>query len=162
MKKLVSLMLCAIILFSCCVFQTSAVNDGDFVPGIINYSLISPVIDDFDETNETRATGLIMSYALGLSVTGTTLKIRAETYCISEVVKSGFKNLVVQRRVAGSTSWSEYYDYGDLYNDSYAALLSTSLVVPSGYQYRLSCKHYAKKSLLVTQSVSNTSNIVSV
>lgn len=162
MKRFISLMLCAIILFSCCVFQASATNEEEFLPHIVYFSLTSSGYETVDDSAESRATGLITSYKLSLSTTGTTLNIRAETYCIPDVVKSGFKDLVVQRRVAGSTSWSDYYDYGDLYNDTYGAGLTTYLVVPSGYQYRLSCKHYAKKSLLVTQSISNTSNVVGV
>lgn len=162
MKRFISLMLCAIILFSCCVFQSSAVSEKDFVPYVIDYSLTSPIYDVATESSESRATGLIMSYALGLSVTGTTLNIRAETYCMPEVVKSGFKNFVVQRRKATSATWSDYYDYGDLYNETFASSITTTLAVQSGYQYRLSCKHYAKKSLLVTQSISNTSNVVLV
>ncbi len=162
MKKLVSLMLCAVVLFSCCVCQSGAVSEEDFVPYVVDFSLISPTFEGDNRAGESRVSGLIMSYALDLSVSGTTLKIYAETYCIGDVVKSGFKNLVVQRKTAGSSSWSDYYNYGDLYKDSYASFLSTSLVVPPGYQYRISCKHYAKKSLLLTENISNTSNIVSV
>lgn len=161
MRRFVSLMLCGVLLFSCCAFQTSAVNDEDIIPYVVDFSLTPPTCDS-TETNGVRASGLITSYKLGLSVTGTTLYIRAETYCIPEVVRSGFKNFVVERRKSSSSSWSEYYYYGDLYNDTYGAVLSTTLVVQSGYQYRITCKHYAKKSLLVTQSVSNTSNVVLV
>lgn len=154
MKKIGSLVFCLILLFTCCVSQVNAVEDYNVDDRLI--------CEDTDSSNSSRATGLIMVYSLNLSATGNTLKIYAETYCAAEVVKSGFKDLVVQRRKAGSTSWSDYYDYGDLYNDTYSASIVTTLVVPSGYQYRLSCKHYAKKSLLVTQSVSNTSNVVGV
>ena len=159
MKKTFSLILCLILMVSCFSVQSSAVSENDAQPRVIDFSLTTP---NYSLGNETRATGLILFYSLNLSASGSTLTIRAETYCNAEVVKSGFKNLVVQRRKAGSTSWSDYYDYGDLYNDTYSASIVTTLVVPSGYQYRLSCKHYAKKSLLVTQSVSNTSNVVGV
>lgn len=154
MKKIGSLVLCLILLFTCCVSQVNAVEDYNVDDRLI--------CEDTDSSNSSRATGLIMVYSLNLSVTGNTLKLYAETYCAAEVVKSGFKNLVVQRRKAGSTSWSDYYDYGDQYADSYSASFGATLVVPSGYQYRLSCKHYAKKSLLVTQSIANTSNVVGV
>lgn len=163
MKRLVSLLLSAIILFTCCMFQTSAVNEEDFVPYVIDFSLATaPDFETESEAAENRASGLILIYGLEISVTGTTLKIRGETYCNDEVVKSGFKNLVVQRKKTTDTSWSDYYDYGNLYNSSYSATLSTTLAVTSGYMYRVSCKHYAKKSLLVTQSISNTSNVVIV
>ena len=162
MKRLVSLLLCAIVLFACCIVQTSAVNEEEFVPHVIDFSLTSSALEKESEVAENRASGLILSYGLEISVTGTTLKIRAETNCIASVVKSGFKNFVVQRKKATSTTWSDYYDYGDLYNDSYSASVNTTLAVASGYEYRVSCKHYAKKSLFVTQSISNTSNVVAV
>lgn len=161
MKRLVSLLLSAIVLFTCCVFQTSAINEENFVPYVIDFSLTSPAFEKESEVSENRASGLILIYGLEISVTGTTLKIRGETYCEGSVVKSGFKNLVVQRKKPSSTAWSDYYDYGDLYNNSYSATLSTTLAIESGYEYRVTCKHYAKKSLLVTQSISNTSNVVS-
>lgn len=162
MKRSVSLLLCIIVLFTCCVFQTNAINEEDFIPYVIDLSLTSSIYKNEYESTEIRATGLIMSYGLEISATGTTIKIRGETYCAGSVVKSGFKNLVVQRKKASSSSWSDYYDYGDLYNSSYSATLSTTLAVASGYEYRVTCKHYAKKNLLMTQSISNTSNVVSV
>lgn len=162
MKRLFSLLLCAIVLFTCCVFQTSAVNEEKFVPYVIDFSLTSPIYENADKSVESRASGLILSYGLAVSITGTTLKIRGETYCITDVVKSGFKNLVVQRKKTTSTTWSDYYDYGDIYSDTYSTSINTTLAVASGYEYRVTCKHYAKKSLLVTQSISNTSNIVTV
>lgn len=160
MKRLVSLLLCAIVLFSCCVCQASAADEENFVPYVIDFSLTAPVYEN--ESVESRVSGLILSYGIQLLVNGTTLKILAETNCVSNVVKSGFKNFVVQRKKVTSATWSDYYNYGDLYNESYSASVNTTLVVESGYQYRVSCKHYAKKNLLMTQSISHTSNVVSV
>lgn len=162
MKRLVSLLLIAFILFTCCVFQTNAINEEKFIPYVIDLSLTSPIYENANESTESRATGLIMSYGLEISATGTTIRILGETYCAGSVVKSGFKNLVVQRKKVSSSTWSDYYDYGDLYSDTYAASVNTTLAVESGYEYRVTCKHYAKKNLLVTQSISNTSNVVSV
>lgn len=160
MKRLISLLLCAIILFSCCVFQSGAVDEDNFVPYVIEFSLTSPVYEN--ETAESRVSGLILSYGLYLSVSGTTLEIQGQTNCVSNVVKCGFKNFVIQRKKVTSATWSDYYDYGDLCDETFSAVLSTTLAVTSGYQYRISCKHYAKKNLLMTQSISNTSNVVSV
>lgn len=146
----------------CCFFQTSAVNEEKFVPTIVSFSLTAPILENKSEIADSKATGLILIYGVEISVTGTSLKIIAQTYCDDSVVKSGFKNFVVQRKKPSSTVWSDYYDYGDLYNSSYSATLSTTLAVEAGYQYRVTCKHYAKKNLFVTQSISNTSNVVSV
>ena len=162
MKKLVSFILSVILIITCCFIPVNAADKEIVLPRVENFSLVSPVVEDDFSVDNSRATGLIMSYQLQLSKTGTTLNIYGETYCISEAVKCGFKNLVVQRKKSTGTIWSEYYDYGDLYQEAKTACLNTTLTVESGYQYRVSCKHYAKKSLLVTQSVSNTSNIVTV
>lgn len=163
MKRLFSLLLCVIFLFTCCFFYTSAANEEDFVPYVVDFSLTSPIYESADNSVENRASGLILSYGLQVSVTSEGyLKVRGETYCITDVVKSGFKNLVVQRKKTTSATWSECYDFGDVYSETYSASINTTLAVASGYQYRVTCKHYAKKNLLMTQSISNTSNVVSV
>lgn len=151
MKRFISVLICAILLFTCCAFPASAVNDEEDVSCV-----------NATERAEIKATGLILSYGLEVYITGTSLKIRGETYCDDSVVKSGFKNLVVQRKKVTDSSWSDYYDYGDIYIDSYYASLSRTLTVASGYQYRVTCKHYAKKNILLTQNISNTSNVVYV
>lgn len=163
MKKIISTFLFLAILSSFFTFDTVAVNEKEPVPTVLSFALTT----DFDniETNgndNTRVSGLISAYALSLEKTGTTLKIYGQTLCTQEVVKCGFKNLVIQRRASSSDSWKDYYDYGNVYVDVSMANLSTTLSVASGYQYRISCKHYAKKSLFVTQSISNTSNTVTV
>lgn len=127
---------------------------------VIDFVLTNESNESIENLNKTRASGLIYAYGIDISKNGTTLLIAGETDCISAVVKCGFKNLTVERRKTSSDSWEDYYEYGNVYADSNFANLSTSLSVASGYQYRVTCKHYAKKSLLVTQSISNTSNIV--
>ncbi len=162
MKKLTALVLCLILVVSFFSFNVTAAED-EITPTVESF-----VLTDYndqtlvDESAEVRASGLILSYGLSLSKSGTTLKLAGLTNCSLEVVKCGFKNLVVERRKTSSDSWEEYYDYGNVYVDGITANLSTSLSVASGYQYRLSCKHYAKKNLLSTQSISNTSNVVAV
>lgn len=113
------------------------------------------------DDEENRASGLIYHYTLVISKkNSTTLEIEGDTSCDPVVVKCGFKNLKVQRRANSSSSWSDYYDYGNVYFDSYAATIIRNLPVDPGYQYRVTCKHYAKKNILNTQTISNTSNIV--
>ena len=162
MKKIISILLCVTMLMATFAFDISATNETDNTPIILSFSLTG----DFDETaangNETRVSGLITSYGLSLEKSGTTLKIYGQTYGSVGVVRTGFKDLVIQRRASTSDSWKEYYDFGNLYIDMGAANLDTTLVVESGYQYRISCKHYAKKNLLSVQTIANTSNIVIV
>ncbi len=157
MKRLLSVLLCVIIVIFCFTFDISAIEE-----------VMSPVIDFNLSSNEdvvategelqTRATGLILSYSLGISRNGNTLTITGTTNCNPDVVKCGFKNLTVERRLNSSSSWEDYYEYGNKYLDAASANISTSLTVESGYQYRVTTKHYAKKSLLVTQTISNESN----
>lgn len=102
---------------------------------------------------QTRATGLIIGKNLGISKSGTTLKITGYTTGSTDVVKCGFKEVVVQRRASTSASWSDYKTYEDLYSESTKYTLNKSLTVSTGYQYRVTAIHYAKKSLLSTQKI---------
>lgn len=106
------------------------------------------------------ATGLITLYLIAVEKSGNTLIITGKTYCSSSVVKCGFKEVVIQRRVSSTASWNDYQSYTDLYVDSNNYTLSKSITVPIGYQYRVTCIHYAKKNILSTQKIDNTSNIV--
>lgn len=99
-------------------------------------------------------TGLITGNKLGIAKQDTTtLVIKGYTYGSSEVVKCGFTKVVVQRKKASATSWSNYKTYKDLYSDSTKYNLSKSLTVEKGYQYRVTATHYAKKSLFSTQKI---------
>lgn len=148
-------------MFSFFVFDTFALSEAETVPYVIDFTLSSA--DDFSEaSNETRASGLILTYALSIKKSGTSIIISGKTVCGPDVVKCGFKNLTVERRKNSSSSWSEYYDYGDVYSNSAAAIINTTLSVASGYQYRVTCKHYAKKSLLSTQTISNASAVLTM
>ena len=129
---------------------------------VLSFSLTTDADTIESGVSDARVTGLIAAYGLSLEKTGTTLKIYGQTLCAPDVVKCGFKDLVIQRRASSDDSWKDYYDYGNVYADTSLANLNTTLSVAAGYQYRISCKHYAKKSLLLTQSISNTSNTVTV
>lgn len=143
MKKIIILFLCVVIAFSSFTFNAFATEDVTT-----------------DESTQTRATGLITMYSLSISKSGSTLSISRKTYCNLEVVRCGFKNLVVERRINSSSDWEEYHDYGNVYVDTAAANLSTSLTVESGYQYRVTTKHYAKQNIILIQTISNESNII--
>ena len=161
MKRMVSLFLSVFMMFSFFVFDASAIEE-DFTPYVISFDLTDDIDENifFTEENNTRATGLISSYGLSLSKTGSTLHITGRTYGTSEVIKSGFKDLMVQRRKTIDDPWEDYYEYGNVYRDTFAAALDTKLAVAANYQYRVTCKHYAKKNILSVQTISNVSNIV--
>ena len=161
MKRFISFLLCLVGVVSFFEFDASATNSKEVEPYIIDFSLTS-VDNVYLNDDNSRASGLIYSYALKVTKSGTILRIEGATNGSVEVVKCGFKNLTVERRKTSSDSWSDYYEYGNIIREATSASLNTTLSVASGYQYRVTCKHYAKKSLLVTQSISNTSNIVAV
>ncbi len=162
MKRTGSFFLTLILMFSFLAFDSGAASEAEAAPYVVDFSVT--VIDDITDIDEnsTRATGLISYYEISLSNSGTTLTINGVTRGTNEVVKAGFKNLTVQRRKTASDSWQDYYEYGNIYSDSNGASVSTKLAVVSGYQYRLTCKHYAKKNILSVQTISNTSNSVTV
>ncbi len=108
----------------------------------------------------TRASDLISFWSIGISKDGNTLYVVGKTTGTAEVVKSGFKEVVIQRRATSSSSWSDYITYEDLYIDQFAYNLAKSLTVPSGYQYRVTCVHYAKKNIFSVQKIDNVSNII--
>ncbi|MBR3552100.1 MAG: hypothetical protein IKN72_01790 [Clostridia bacterium] len=149
-KRTTAFLMAVICMLGCFLFHSSAEETEPTV---------SPsALDDGDGT---LASGLILQFYLVLSKkNSTTLNIAGLTDCNAVVVKCGYKNLKVQRRASSSDSWSDYYNYGNLYLDTFAYALSRNLTVDPGYQYRVTCKHYAKKNILNTQTISNTSNIV--
>ena len=162
MKKILSIFLSIVFIISFFNINTIAISDDNFVPYVVEFNILELNNVPLQEENSTRATGLITSYGLNLYKTGTTLEITGRTHGMYEVVKCGFKDLTIQRRKTSSDSWEDYYEYGNVYANAVAANLDTTLVVESGYQYRISCKHYAKKNLLSVQTIANTSNIVIV
>ena len=113
--------------------------------------------------NEIRpiATGLINAYSIAISKNGNTLIIAGQTIGATGVIKSGFTKVTIQRRKDSSESWTDYKVYKDLYSDSNAYNLGKSYIVISGYQYRVTCTHYAKKNLLSVEKINNTSNTLS-
>jgi hypothetical protein len=124
-------------------------------------SFLIPTFAETNSNNEIQTSGLIYRYNLSLSKkNNTTVIINGLTDCDPVVVKCGFKNLKVQRRANSSSSWTDYHDYGNDYIDSFTNAICKELSVDPGYQYRATCIHYAKKNILNTQTISNTSNVV--
>lgn len=105
-------------------------------------------------------TGLINSYYIGIAKEGNTLYIAGNTYGTAEVVKTGFTKVTIQRKIPTSPTWTDYITYKDLYEDSPSYILTKSITLASGFQYRVVCTHYAKKNILSTQKIDNTSNVL--
>lgn len=114
------------------------------------------------EGDMARISGLISTYYIGISNSGTNLSIVAKITCVTGVVKCGFKEIMVQRRKSSSDSWADYFSYKEIYADRSSHNYANTVPVAKGYQYRVTCKHYAKKSLLSTQTINSTSNVVTI
>lgn len=163
MKRIISFLLCAVCMFSFFGIEANAADRTEFVPYVIDFSVTTEINTEFATDTESRASGLINAYALSISrQSNSSVLIEGITSCSSAIVKSGFKNLTVQRRASSSDSWEDYYEYGNVYRDSNVAGLSTTLAVESGYYYRVTCKHYAKKNIFSVETISNISEDVYV
>lgn len=163
MRNVVSFLLCTILMFSFFSMNANASDSTDFIPYVIDFSVTTNISNSITDDQSSRASGLIGSYGLSLTTkAGSSLYLEGLTACSPEVVKCGFKDLTIQRRKTTSDAWKDYYEYGNVYADATAAFLSTTLAVESGYQYRIYCKHYAKKNIFSVETISNTSNIVTV
>lgn len=107
-----------------------------------------------------RISGLIATYYIAVDGSGTSLTFGAKIVCKTEVVKCGFKEIVIQRRKSSTDSWADYFSYKEIYADRSSHTYAKTVTITSGYQYRATCKFYAKKNLLSTQTLSATSNTV--
>lgn len=111
-----------------------------------------------DPTNE-KASNLISAYAITvLKQDSTTLRILAKTTGTTQVVKCGFKEIVVQRRANSSSAWTDYKTFEDIYIEQVAYTIAKNVTVQTGYQYRATCIHYAKKNIFSVQKIDNVSN----
>lgn len=122
---------------------------------------IQRILDLNPQNNaSTRASDLILLYNVGIDKDGTNLNLVAKLTCDVDVVKCGFKKIVIQRRTNANVAWSTYLTYEDLYYDDFAYTIARQIAVSGGYQYRAVCTFYAKKNILSTQKIELASNIV--
>lgn len=155
MKKVLLFLLCICLMLS----SVGLASAEDY--GALNGELEIVNAENSSSSSGTRATGLIRSYSLHIEREGSTLlKIYGLTSCDLSVVRCGFKGLKVQRRLNSSSSWTTYHDYGNDYIDSDYYAIGFGLNVEPGYQYRLVCKHYAKKNILSIETISNQTGYV--
>lgn len=167
MKKLFMSAILFILLFSMLLPTVAFAADDGQIEEWQDITLTEQEMEDILSLNpdngiSTYATGLICAYYIGIAQNGNSLTVVGKTIGTYEVKKSGFKEIVVQQRKTSSDSWSTYTKYTDVYLDNTSYVISKSLAVPSGYQYRVTCIHYAKKNLFSVQKISNTSNIVTM
>lgn len=155
----------ALCLVSAFPFNSFAV-DGEKVQWYdinLTDSKIQRILDLNPQNNSsTRASDLILYFNVGIakSENGTNLNLVAKITCETDVVKCGFKKIVVQRRATTSSAWSTCFTFEDLYDDCPDYLIARQIAVTGGYQYRAVCTFYAKKNILSTQKIELASNIV--
>lgn len=166
MKKSISRLL-AIVLALLFVFQTSLTAFAEDEPDWQDVTLTQEEFDNIYYSNpsnqiSTFASGLIISYGIAISSSGSNLLIAGRTLCDLDIVKCGFTVVTIKRRTASSLPWTTYKTYNDLYNSSSTYTLTKTISVSTGYQYRVYCTHYAKKNLFSTEKIENASNVIAI
>ncbi len=156
MKKFILVLMSFIFVFSCAFPATASAANINEQGVLFTQEEFELLEHTYASYNQSRATGLITDYSLGIAKSGNTLKISGYTYGSSVVTKCGFTEVVVQRRADSNSSWSDYLTYEDLYSSSNSYTLTKSITVASGYQYRVTATHYAKKSLFSTEKITGT------
>lgn len=167
MKRIINTLVAFSLLFAFLIPQNAYASDNTDAPEWTDISISDSEFEAILENNpnnqiSTCSSGLIDTYSIAVSKSSGNLIVVGKTACISDVTKCGFKEVIIQRRKNSSSSWSNYKTYDDLYADSYIYRLSKSIAVASGYQYRVTCTHYAKKNLFSTQKIDNVSNVVTI
>lgn len=160
--KSISFILLALVM----LVPTTVFAADEEIPEWQDVTMSDEEIDEFlapymVDNSMSRASGLIVAYGMGIQKSGSNLNIVGKTNCASGVTKCGFTEVIIQRRARSTDSWSQYTKYTDLYSNSAGYVLTKTITPPSGYQYRISCTHYAKK-ILSTEKIPNISNIVTM
>lgn len=165
MKKFISVALSILFLFSLYIpntaFASAEEGEGEWQDIYLSEEEFNAILSN-NPNNEIRplATGLIDYYSIGISKDGNKLLIAGKTSCVTGVIKCGFTKVTIQRRKDSSSSWTDFKTYEDLYVDARTYNLAKSYIVISGYEYRVTCTHYAKKNILSVEKISNTSNTI--
>ncbi len=165
MKKFVSIFSTLLLVISLLLPQIALANENnqnDWQDVSLSKTEFENILSNNNENITTCSDDLIKKTAISVAKSGTTLIIAGITTCSDSVVKCGFKTVTIQRRKNSSSTWNDYKRYDDLYDDSYTYKLTKSIAVASGYQYRVTCTHYAKKNLFSTQKIDNVSNVVTI
>lgn len=124
---------------------------------------IERIVAPYEKDYSTASTaGLIDMYVIAVEKSGSYLLVAAKTVCGIDVVKCGYTEIRIQRRQSNRNSWSDYIVYEDLYRDSSSYVFGSKIRPQSGYQYRATCIHYAKKSIFSTEKINDSSNIVTM
>lgn len=149
------------------IFQANMIvfaeNEPDWQDVILTQNEFNEILNQNpDNQTNVRTSGLIASYYIAIAAEGNSLLIGGQTICAVDVVKCGFTIVTIKRRTSSTASWTTYKTYEDLYENSPSYVLSKKITVPSGYQYRVYCTHYAKKNLFSREKIDNASNVLAI
>lgn len=167
MKKIIRMVLVSCMILSLLIpnvaFAASGEIQEDWQDIILSEEEFEEVLSN-NPSNEIQplAAGLIDSYSIGIAKDGNTLIIAGKTSGSTDVKKCGFSEVIIQRRANSSSSWANYLTYKDLYIDARIYALTKRINMPSGYQYRVKCTHYAKKNIFSVEKIDNVSNTVTL
>lgn len=164
MKKFIQLIIMCCLVLSIFIPITALASVGDEQSELQDIHLSKSEFNEITSNNSisTYSTGLIQSHSISVSAKGNKLILAGYTRCISTVAKCGFTNVTIQQKKSSSTSWTEYNTFGDFLKDSSSYTLTKSITVGTGYQYRVSVTHYAKRNIFSTEKINAVSNIVSI
>lgn len=161
MKKYISIVFSIIMIVCCmCPLNVLAFDESRYDCNFTNQEFNS-LEHVYADTVEPYSSGLITDHELGIAKKNKNLLITGSTYCITEVVKCGFTKVIIQRKNKADSSWTNYKEFEDLYNENSYYKLSKSVPVETGYQYRVKAIHYAKKTLLSTQKIEAVTPVLS-
>lgn len=156
MKKLIAIIM-AMMMFVLPGFTAFAAEEqpacGDYYISEEDFMKLEQVTSE-DNGITPCATGLITSKRLTLAIDGNNLVIQGTTTGTYDVVKCGFKYITLQRYENGA--WKDYVKFEDLYSESSSCSVTKFVAAAKGYSYRVTARHYAKKSLLSTEKIDNT------
>ena len=163
MKKILKLIVISLLLVSFLIPYTAfAETDAEWQDiELTEEEFNAYLADNPNNAISTYTVGLIDGYMISASKSGKNLIVTGITRGITDVKKCGFTKVTIQVRFNSTAPWSTYKSYTDLYNDSILYILEKTIVAPTG-QYRVTCTHYAKKSLFSTEKINNTSNTVNI
>lgn len=157
MKKLISLLMAIMIFILPCFTAFAAEEEpahGDYYISEEDFMKLEHVSSE-DNGAAPYASGLIYQKGLNLAINGNDLIIQAYTTGTTEVVKCGFKYITLRRYEGGA--WKDYVTFNDIYSDSDYCYTSKYVAAARGYSYRVTARHYAKKSLISTEKIDNIS-----
>lgn len=159
-KSVLIIILCFISVFSSQAFALEK-NDIEVCDVVLSQKEINEILALGNTyTADERASGLIISATAAINDDYKLLQFVGTINCISDVVKCGFEDIVVQRRASSSSAWTDYYTFDDSYSDFHIHTAIKAVTTVTGYEYRVTCTLYAKKNIFSVQRIDMVSNIM--